>query len=69
MISKKETTPKSAPKTKPPIAKKNTQKKPSKVDPPTKQLGLFARLRARYPSTKSETGRVKRNRFSPRKKR
>ena len=69
VISKKEITPKSAPKTKPPIAKKNTQKKPSKVDPPTKQLGLFARLRARYPSTKSETGRVKRNRFSPRKKR
>ncbi|MDC0049561.1 M23 family metallopeptidase [Verrucomicrobia bacterium] len=69
VILKKKPTPKSEPKTKPTIAKKNIQTRPSKLDPPKKQLGLLARLRARYPSTKSGTGRLKRNRFSPRKKR
>ena len=39
------------------------------LNQPKKQLGLLARLRARYPSNKGGTGRVKRNRFSPRKNR
>ncbi len=69
VITKNGTKPNSQPKTKPPIAKKNIKEHPSKLDPQKKQLGLLARLRARYPSTRSGTGKVKRNRFSPRKKR
>jgi len=69
VTSKKENSSKLDPKLKSIISKKNTKKPPSTLDPPKKQLGLLARLRARYPNTKSGNRRIQRNRFSPRRQR
>lgn len=66
---KKADAPKTGAKTESTLAKSNSQKPQPKLDPPKKQLGLLARLRARYPTNKGGAGRVKRNRFSPRKNR
>jgi murein DD-endopeptidase MepM/ murein hydrolase activator NlpD len=69
IVSKKTDEPKTDTKIKRSITQIKDQKPQPKLDQPKKQLGLLARLRARYPTNKGGTGRVKRNRFSPRKNR